>query len=630
MYRKTALSLCAFVLLITAACTQQSDSGTQADSPSLSATTEPMATAAEIKLPEYPTHPLPANLVWETNMDAPTFASPAAKKGGTFRTFILSFPLTLRTVGPDSNGSFRPYLLDSMPGLVELHPNTLEWIPGMATEWAYGEDGKTVFYRINPAAKWSDGKSITADDFVFTRDFMLSEFIVDPWSNNYYKEEIVEVKKYDDLTFSVTGAAVKPKGDLLYYYSIQPTPRHFHKLDEKWVTDYNWLVAPNWGPYQINKIEKGKFVEFSLKQDWWGKDLRYYQNRFNVEKINVSVIRDMETAYRHFLRGELDAFSLIMPNFWYDKTDDMVYKNGYVNRIWFYNELPQPKQGMYLNIDYDLFKDENVRNGFAHSMNIQLMIETVLRNDYQRMNSFHEGSGEYSNTEIIARGFDLRKADNYFATAGWQQRGPDGIRVKDGLRMSASITYSIQAHTDRLVVLKEEAKKAGVELTLNMLDNSSAFKNILEKKHQIAWMAWSASYRPEFWEHFHSENAHKPQTNNITNTDDPGMDALIDRFKVSTDEADRKAISREIQQKIHDIGAFIPTYKVPYTREAYWRWLQLPEWHGTRSTDIIFDPVTSGLFWFDDDVRKETEQAMDSGKSFEPVLIVDETYKKAE
>ncbi len=626
MDKKIALSICAFVFMLTASCGQDSGTSQQA----APATNAPVAAVAEVKLPEYPAHPLPANLVWETNIDAPTFASPEAKKGGIFRTFILSFPLTLRTVGPDSNGSFRPYLLDSLPGLVELHPNTLEWIPGMATEWAYGEDGKTVFYRINPAAKWSDGKPVTADDFVFTRDFMLSEFIVDPWSNNYYKEEIVEVKKYDDLTFSVTGASVKPKGDLLYYYSIQPTARHFHKLDEKWVNDYNWLVAPNWGPYQISRVEKGKFIEFSLKQDWWGKDLRYYQNRFNVEKINVSVIRDIETAYRHFLRGELDSFSLIMPNFWYDKTDDMVYKNGYVNRIWFYNELPQPKQGMYLNTDYELFKDENVRFGFSHSMNIQLMIETVLRNDYQRMNSFHEGSGEYSNLDIVARGFDLQKADEYFAKAGWQQRGPDGIRVKDGQRMSASITYSIQAHTDRLVVLKEEAKKAGVELTLNLFDNSSAFKNILEKKHQIAWMAWSASYRPEFWEHFHSENAHKPQTNNITNTDNPEMDALIERFKVSTDEAERKAISREVQQKIHDIGAFIPTYKVPYTREAYWRWLRLPEWHATRSTDIVFDPVMSGLFWMDEDARVETQQAMDSGKTFEPVLIVDETYKKAD
>lgn len=637
MLKKLLVGISLLGILSMAGCSGEPDTTNTTNNVIPVSTTE-MVTEAEVvdvsvntnrvdNPPVYPANQLPEGLVWETNDDEEIFASPNAKKGGTFNQFITSFPLTLRTTGPDSNSSFRPYLLDSLPGLVEMHPNSLEWIPGLATHWAYGDDGKTVYYRINPAAVWSDGKPITADDFVFTREFMLSEFIFAPFSNNYYSEEIVDVRKYDDHTFSVTGATIKPKADLHYYYSIQPVPRHFHKLDEKWVTDYNWLVAPHWGPYQISRIEKGRFIEFELKQDWWGQDLRYYKNRFNVHTIRVSVIRDEETAYRHFLRGELDAFSLVFPNFWHDKTDDVVYRNGYVNRIWFYNELPQPKYGLYLNLDYELFQDQNIRYGLAHSLNIQQMIETVLRNDYQRLNSFHEGSGEYSNTEITAREFDLDKADEYFVKAGWGEFGPDGIRVKDGRRFSVSITYSTQAHTDRLVVLREEAKKSGIELQLNLLDSSSAFKTILEKKHQIAFMGWAASFIPEYWQHFHSDNAHIPQTNNITNTDNPEMDTLIEDFRASTDEDERKLISRQVQQLVHDIGAFIPTYKVPYTREAYWRWLQLPEWHATKSTDLIFDPVGSGLFWIDEAIKQETQQAMQEGRRFEPVLIIDETYK---
>jgi len=105
------------------------------------------------------------------------------------------------------------------------------------------------------------------------------------------------------------------------------------------------------------------------------------------------------------------------------------------------------------------------------------------------------------------------------------------------------------------------------------------------------------------------------------------MDALIEQFRASMDEDERKLISRQIQQLVHEIGAFIPTYKVPYTREAYWRWLQLPEWHATKSTDMIFDPVGSGLFWIDENIKTETQQAMRDGRRFEPVLIIDETYK---
>ena len=53
-------------------------------------------------------------------------------------------------------------------------------------------------------------------------------------------------------------------------------------------------------------------------------------------------------------------------------------------------------------------------------------------------------------------------------------------------------------HTQRLVVLKEEAKKAGIELKLLKLDPSTAFKKILEKRHDVAWVEWGVGLRAPF------------------------------------------------------------------------------------------------------------------------------------
>ncbi len=55
---------------------------------------------------------LPKDLVWEDGADLPEVGSPDAKKGGTEYVRLADFPRTLRTVGPDSNGSFRPWILD--------------------------------------------------------------------------------------------------------------------------------------------------------------------------------------------------------------------------------------------------------------------------------------------------------------------------------------------------------------------------------------------------------------------------------------------------------------------------------------------------------------------------------------
>ena len=93
---------------------------------------------------------LPKGLKWETNDSDPIFASPNAKKGGLYRDSVLSFPLTLRTVGPDSNGAFRSYLLDNQMDLTHLHPNTGNILPGLATHWAYGKDRKTPATRYSP------------------------------------------------------------------------------------------------------------------------------------------------------------------------------------------------------------------------------------------------------------------------------------------------------------------------------------------------------------------------------------------------------------------------------------------------------------------------------------------------
>ncbi|MBG0779625.1 MAG: ABC transporter substrate-binding protein, partial [Desulfotignum balticum] len=61
--------------------------------------------------------PMPENIHWLTNDIDPVFASPDAEKGGLFRAALLSFPMTFRVVGPDSNGSFRSAILDNQLSL---------------------------------------------------------------------------------------------------------------------------------------------------------------------------------------------------------------------------------------------------------------------------------------------------------------------------------------------------------------------------------------------------------------------------------------------------------------------------------------------------------------------------------
>ncbi len=580
-------------------------------------------------LPDVVYEKLPENITWLTNDEDPVFSSPHAQKGGMVREAIMNFPMTFRVVGPDSNGSFRSAILDNQLSLINIHPVTRKIVPELATHWAYAPDKKTMYFRLDKDARWSDGVPVTARDYIYTLTFMRSENIVAPWYNDYYTKEIESVTAFDDYTIAVKSTKSVP--DLYLKLGISPVPEHFYKdLGADFVSRFNWAIVPNTGAYQIRDFKKGRFIRFVRKKNWWGREKRFFKNRFNVDTVLFTVIRDFNMQWEYFKKGRLDSFGIILPKFWYQKSNTPVINNGYVERIWFFNDLPQPSRGLWLNLDCPIFKDVRVRLAFAHAMNMDKVIQKVLRGDYYRLPQAFYGYGKYTDYTIQPKRFDISKVEALMTGAGWH-RGTDGVWCQADMRFSVVVTYYLEEHMPRLAVLKEEALKAGLELTLERLDPTAMFKKTLEKKHEAAWMGWSTGMRPSYWQGWHSDNAHKPQTNNITNTDDPELDQLIDQYRDSLDEQERIGLSLKIQNKIQEVCAYVPSYMVPYVRMAYWRWMRLPKFHGTPMSDGVFDPFaagTGGLFWIDEKIRQETLAAMGQGRTFAPVTIIDDKYKR--
>ncbi len=577
---------------------------------------------------------LPADIEWITNNDAPLFANQDAPKGGTYTTWMQTFPLTLRTVGPDSNGFFAGFTRPVPIGLLEVHPNTREIIPCLATHWAFDKDHKTVYFKLDPDVRWSDGKKVTANDYLYMLEFMRSEHIQAPWYNNFYTQQITDISKYDEYTISITyGSEKSPETLLFALHDLTPRPEHFlrDKVNKDYVRKHNWTIQPTIKPYDISKVDKGKSITFKRNKDWWGQNKRYLKGRYNVDKIRVRVIRDREIAFQAFLKGDLDSFSLLWPNFWHDKAVGEPFDKGYIHKLWFFTDRPQGLSGVLLNQGLDFLKNKDMRMGIAHALNIDKMIATVLRGDYVRLQSTGSGHGAYTNTDVKPFPFDPKKAMEFFAKAGFREMGPRGILVNNqGQELRLELTYTWPQHSDRLAVLREEAKKAGLNLVLNLVEGANGFKTFLEKQHQAGFITMNTSYLPAYWEYWHSDNANKPQTNNFTNSADPFLDELVMKYRTSFEKDARVNAAWELQNFVMQEAAYIPTYKVPYTRGGYWRWMQLPEVPGTLLSRELFseNQWDLGLFWMDKDMEKKTRKAMKSGKTFEPVTIVDTTYKE--
>ncbi len=638
---------------------------------------------------------LPEDLVWQDGMDQKEFSDPNAKQGGTYNAYMDTFPQTFRQLGTNSNSAFRGEMDDNDMQMIYRHPATGKYYPGLASAWAIGKDGKTVYYKINPKARWSDGVPVTADDFIFMLKMMRSKAIISPWYNEYYSKYVTDILKFDDYTYAVKIPFAKP--DPVMHTAVTPKPYHFYgnlrvvenelspkeahmilkrdkhvipeelklydlkeelkddkeklseieaqiktleesgkkfkvteeDLQDGWNSHYTWKVQPNTGPYQITQYMHGKWVLLERNAQWWANDEKFFKYRFNPQFRKYYLVADMDIAFEYFRKGMLDIYSLHEPRFWYKKSVGIKeIENGYMYRIQFWNDVPRPCRMISINVmneENPLVADKNIREGIGYSLNIQKMIDVYLLGDASQASTIATGYGDYSNTDVKFREFDLDKAGEYFAKAGFDRKGSDGIRINDkGERLSFKLFFGNKSEEPGILIIKNEAAKAGVEFDLVNFDANSIFKQMLNKKHEIAWHGWGAGTRdwgPGYWGQFHGANAGKPQNNNFANLDDQLTNELIDKFRKSIDLDERYDLSRKIQKSIHDQACAFPTFYRSFSRMAVWNWIKLPEnceFPGYESPFRYLD-----TWWIDEEQKASTIKAMKEGKRLPSEKLVE-------
>lgn len=598
---------------------------------------------------------IPADLKWDDGMDLPEFASPEAKKGGTMNYWVQDFPRTLRFVGPDSNGSFRPWILDDNvmtyaqrhPNVTSLTPDGFHYFPGLADRWALDRENKTVYIHINPDAKWNDGVPITTKDVLFNFYFYRSPHIKAPWYNNFYSTKYAGITRFDDHTFALHFPELRPD---IYSLALgtTPVPAHFYnEFGEDFVERYQWRMAPSTGPYTIHDrdIDKGRSITLTRVKDWWAKDNKYWRYRFNPDRIRIVVIRDNAKAFEAFRKGDIDFFDLRLAEDWYDKLPDTAPEiaNGYIQKIKFYNDIPRPTYGLWMNEASPLLSNRDIRVGVQHAMNWELVIAKFSRGDWTRMQTTSDGYGDFTHPTLKARTYDIDQALASFAKAGFTKRGPDGILVNDqGQRLSIQLTTGYEHYKDLLTILQEEAIKAGLDLRIEILDRTASWKKAQEKKHEIMFAAFNVGPEmfPRYWETYHSKNAYdkaflddgsvnperqpKVQTNNLQTIAYPELDQMIDTYDRSDDLEEMKALAYKMEEFIHEDASFSPGFVIPYMRHGAWRWLQVPE-DGNVKIATSFEEYR--LMWIDEDLKKEVLEARKTGEAFPPAVKVYEQYK---
>jgi ABC-type transport system substrate-binding protein len=362
--------------------------------------------------------PPPSSAAPSVTPEPTTAARPSLLRVSRISDFLPSIhPVSLGT----GNQELMADILFST--LVDVDSDEVTILPDLATEWTVSDDAKIYTFKLNPAAVWSDGKPVTADDVIFTI----------AWANQNpaaYKQlgvaafqntaggDAVEgttnipsgLKKIDDHTVEITlenpdSTYLRRLAGAVYYI----WPKHI--LDgltaaEAETCDFCLGVAGKVvgsGPYEITTSISATGAAFTRKTNYWkGKDSQIEQLEYRIQESNVSVAQ--------LAAGELDLTIRVPP----------AEGPGLAN-VAGLKQLNVPGVGIFaLNFNHNN-TDKAFRQALAYAIDRPTIISSVLGGlatiNYTIPPGFHGVPGLLD--KINKYEYDPQKAKDALAQSSW-------------------------------------------------------------------------------------------------------------------------------------------------------------------------------------------------------------------
>jgi microcin C transport system substrate-binding protein len=548
---------------------------------------------------------------WVTNPNFPLIGNPNAQKGGTIRYAIMSYPATFRVHGPESNTSLNSLMAGLVyQYLIGVHPNTLEFIPDLAEAWEIKDDNMTFLFRLNPKARWEDGKPVTPEDVVFSWELVTDPNTQDPYSADLFTRMFEKPQIVDAQTVKFVAKTLHWRNFLFCGANLPIVPAHTFR-GKNYVKDFNWDLPNGSGPYKLASFHKGQDVVFQRRDDFWAKDEHGYQGVNNFDRIKFVIVRDQNLLFEKFKKGELDFYYVNIAREWVQETNFDKVQKGWVQKRKIYTFSPSGVQGIALNMRRPPFDDIRVRKALAYLYNRPIFMEKLFFNEYESMNSYFPGS-VYENPENEKIGYDPEQAAQLLAEAGWSERNAQGILVKDGKPFTIALLYTQKSSERHLTIFQEDLKKAGIELKLTLLDWTARIKLMDERNFDMADVAWTGMIFPNVESDFHSKYADIEQTNNITGIKNPQIDEILDQYPKMFDINERIAALRKLDGLVYQEHPYILDWYGPFNRVLYWDRFGMPESYFTKIGD--YDNILS-LWWYDAEKDKVLQDAMKNGSA---------------
>ena len=421
-------------------------------------------------------------------------------------------------------------------------------VPGAASRWETSADGLTWTFHLRPDGRWSDGKPVVAEDFVFSFRRLLAPETAASLAYFLYAIEGAEAVNAGQAPATRLGVTAVDAGTLeirlaqpfpflaerLIYPTGFPVPRHvIAKHGDDWVKPGNMVgngayVLEDWVPQA--RVVLAKNPRFRAADE------------VQVPRVAFHPTADRNAAYNRYRNGELDLIGDFPPG----------------ELAWLQREMPahlhvSPLLSiMYLvfNVAEPPFADGRVRRALALAIDRDVLVARVLASGEQASASFVPPLVAGYQSAVAGEAPDPEAARTLLAAAGFGEENP----------LNVTLRYIAGADNKKVqVAIAAMWRAIGVETALHHAELNAHFAALRAGEFQVAQAGWFGENNPEHYLELLMSTTGDVNYGRFANAQ---VDALMAQAKATAAVAPRLALLREAEAAALAEHPVVPLYSV--------------------------------------------------------------------
>lgn len=435
-------------------------------------------------------------------------------------------------------------------------PMLIKEIPTLQNKLAHRKgEGLEANIEFIEKAKWGDGEPVTCKDLALAWQVGLSNNVSNGNRETY--ENISDIAVDPKNPKKCTVSFKKAKYD--YFSSFpDPLPSHLEEAvfkqfkDQSQGYDKNTLYVKTPtnpglynGPYVISEVKLGSHVIFTPNPHFYGKAPQ-------IKKIVFKLLPNNSTHIANLKSGNVD---MIAPGVGISldqavafeksaKAENLPFRVEYADGIVYVH--------MDLNLENPILADLKVRKALAYGFNRKEMIRALLEDHAQPALHSVPRNDPWFTKDVATYEFSRREANRLLDEAGWKM-GSDGIRVKDGKRLSLTIGgaagYKMTENTETF--LQDQYKSIGVEIRQKNEPARVFFgETLTHRRYDLALFSWVSIPEMSPRSTLHSSSIPTEKNSwsgqNSNSYKNPQVDKLIDQLESELDAQKRAKLAHQV------------------------------------------------------------------------------------